>query len=129
MKELSFPVTRFTGSFGGGKLPGHFYHAIDPAAPTGLVQEQGLHWEAAVENPIAAVIDESIARFVVESSKLALLGMSIGGYLACRAAAHESQLAEVIATSPLPRPLELFEKVAEQDAGATASMQLRRTTR
>jgi pimeloyl-ACP methyl ester carboxylesterase len=163
MIELSFPVTRFAVSYGGGKLPGHFYQAADHSAPTvlviggadtchedrflsqgrylfergysvalidlpgqGIVQEQGLHWEPAVEKPIAAVIDELIASFGVEPRKLALLGMSIGGYFACRAAAHEPRLAAVIATTPLPRPLELFEKVGKQDAEATVSQAARK---
>jgi len=88
----------------------------------GLVQEQGLHWEVEAERPLAAVIDELIARFGVEPRKLALLGMSLGGYFACRAAAHEPRLAAVIATPALPRPDELIAAVAKQEAdGATAS--------
>lgn len=78
----------------------------------GMVQEQGLHWEVAVEKPVGAVIDELIARFNV--GKVVLLGMSLGGYFACRAAAHEPRLAAVIATPALPRPEELFSGVAKQ---------------
>ena len=155
MIELGFPVTRFTVRYGGGELPGHFYQASYPSAPTllviggadtchedrflspgryfvdrgysvalvdlpgqGLVQEQGLHWEVEAERPIAAVIDELIDRFAVEPRKLALLGMSFGGYFACRAAAHEPRLAAVIATTPLPRPGELFARIAKQEAEA-----------
>jgi pimeloyl-ACP methyl ester carboxylesterase len=88
----------------------------------GLVQEQGLHWEPETERPIAAVIDALIARFGVEPRKLALLGMSLGGYFACRAAAHEPRLAAVIATPALFRPDELLAGVAKQEAdGATMS--------
>jgi pimeloyl-ACP methyl ester carboxylesterase len=88
----------------------------------GLVQEQGLHWEPETERPIAAVIDALIARFGVEPRKLALLGMSLGGYFACRAAAHEPRLAAVIATPALFRPDELFAGIAKQEAdGATMS--------
>lgn len=158
MTELGFPVARFAVSYGGGRLPGHFYQATDPTAPTvlviggadtchedrflsqgrylfergysvalvdlpgqGKVQEQGLHWEPTVEKSIAAVIDELISSFGVEPRKLALLGMSLGGYFACRAAAHEPRLAAVIATTPLPCPLQLFEQVAKRDAGASVS--------
>jgi pimeloyl-ACP methyl ester carboxylesterase len=90
----------------------------------GLVQEQGLYWEVEAERPMAAVIDELIARFGVEPRKLALLGMSLGGYFACRAAAHEPRLAAVIATTPLPHLGELFARVVREDAetdGATVS--------
>ncbi|KAH8688778.1 Alpha/Beta hydrolase protein [Talaromyces proteolyticus] len=133
MIQLSFPVTRFAVSYGGGKLPDRFLSqgrylfergysiALVDLPGQGIFQEQGLHWEPAVEKPIAAVIDELIASFGVKPRKLALLGMSIGVYFACRAAAHEPRLAAVIATTPLPHPLELFEKVAKQDAEATVS--------
>jgi len=155
MTELDLPATRFTVRYGGGELPGHFYRASDPAAPTmlviggadtchedrflsqgryyidrgysvalvdlpgqGLVQDQGLHWEPEAERSIAAVIDELIARFGVEPRQLALLGMSLGGYFACRAAAHEPRLAAVIATPALSHPYELFAGVAKQQAEA-----------
>jgi pimeloyl-ACP methyl ester carboxylesterase len=155
MTELGLPATRFTVPYGSGELPGHFYQASDPSAPTvlviggadtchedrflsqgryyidrgysvalvdlpgqGLVQEQGLHWEPETERPIAAVIDELLARFGVEPRKLALLGMSLGGYFACRAAAHEPRLAAVIATPALFRPFELFAGVAKQEVAA-----------
>ena len=82
----------------------------------GIVQEQGLYWEIETEKPIAAVVDELIARFQVDTRKLALLGMSLGGYFACRAAAHEPRLGAVIATTPLYRPGELFTTSAKQYA-------------
>lgn len=87
----------------------------------GIVQEQGLYWEPETERPIAAVIDELIARFGVDTSKLALLGMSLGGYFACRAAAYESRLAAVIATPALFHPYELFDVVAQQQAKENAT--------
>lgn len=160
MSELGFPVTRFAVNYGCGKLPGHFFQATDPTAPTvlvvggadtchedrflsqgrylfergysvalvdlpgqGRVQEQGLHWEPAAEESIAAVVDELITSFGVQPRKLALLGMSLGGYFACRAAAHEPRLAAVIATTPLPCPFELFERVGKQTAEATTVSQ------
>lgn len=87
----------------------------------GLVQEQGLYWEVEAERSIGAVIDELVARFGLEPRKLVLLGMSLGGYFACRAAAHERRLAAVIATTPLFRPAELFAAVAKQEARADAA--------
>lgn len=153
MSELKLPSTRFTVAYSGRELPGHFYQASDPSAPTvlviggadtchedrflsqgryyldrgysvalvdlpgqGLVQEQGLHWEPEVERPISAVIDKLIGHFGVDPRKLALLGMSLGGYFACRAAAHEPRVAAVIATPALYHPHELFEGVAKQSA-------------
>uniref|UniRef100_UPI003F79BC21 alpha/beta hydrolase family protein n=1 Tax=Chitinophaga sancti TaxID=1004 RepID=UPI003F79BC21 len=149
MTALNLTAIRFSVPYGGGELPGHFYPASDPAAPTvlviggadtchedrflsqgryyaergyavalvdlpgqGIVQQQGLHWEVEVEKPIAAVLDELIMRFAVR--KVALLGMSLGGYFACRAAAYEPRLAAVIATPALTCPYELFSGVAKQ---------------
>ncbi|RFM31083.1 alpha/beta hydrolase family protein [Chitinophaga silvisoli] len=149
MGELGLTAIGFSVPYGGGVLPGHYYPASDPAAPTvlviggadtchedrflsqgryylergyavalvdlpgqGIVQEQGLYWEAAVEQPIGAVIDVLTARFGV--GKIALLGMSLGGYFACRAAAYEPRLAAVMATPALTCPYELFSGVAKQ---------------
>ena len=74
----------------------------------GLVAEQNLYWEAEIERPIGAVIDTLVARFGVNTQKLAMLGMSLGGYFACRAAAEEPRLAAIVATPALSRPEELF---------------------
>ncbi|KAL6248789.1 hypothetical protein RBB50_003851 [Rhinocladiella similis] len=151
MTDLAFPFTSFTVHYQNGNLPGYFYQANDPSAPTvlviggadschedrflsqgrhlfergysvalvdlpgqGLVQEQGLYWEVKAEQSIAAVIDHLISRLDVDPCKLALLGMSLGGYFACRAAAHERRLAAVIATTPLYRPGDLFREVAKE---------------
>lgn len=158
LAELALQATRFTVTYGKGELPGHFFRAKDPSAPTvmiiggadtchedrflsqgryyldrgysvaladlpgqGLVQDQGLFWEPETERPIAAVIDALVGQFGVEPTKLALLGMSLGGYFACRAAAREPRLAAVIATPALSRPEELFASVAKQQAEADAA--------
>jgi pimeloyl-ACP methyl ester carboxylesterase len=74
----------------------------------GHTQEQDLYWEPETERPIAAVVDKLISSFGVEPKRLAFVGMSLGGYFACRAAAHEKRLGAVVATTPLWRPGELF---------------------
>lgn len=154
MTELGLSCVRFSVPYAGGELPGHFYPASDPSAPTiliiggadtchedrflsqgryysergyavalvdlpgqGIVQQQGLYWEAEIEKPIGAVIDVLLSQFGVH--KLALLGMSLGGYFACRAAAHEPRLSAVIATPALTCPYELFSGVAKQMAATT----------
>lgn len=157
VRDLGFAVESFTVPYKGGELPGHFFNASDPAAPTvlviggadtchedrflsqgrhlvergysvalvdlpgqGIVQEQGLHWETNVESSIGAVIDALIDRFGVDTSKLAMLGMSLGGYFGCRAAAEEPRLAAIIATPPLPRPGELWAQVGKEEANKDA---------
>lgn len=74
----------------------------------GNTMQDGLHWEAAPEIPIAAIIDVLEARFGAQPGRMALLAYSLGGYWATRAAAFEDRVATVIASTPLPRPGELF---------------------
>lgn len=85
----------------------------------GINQAHGLHWEADAEKPIAAVIDLLIERFSAKPGRIALLGLSLGGYFVARAAGHEKRLATVMASTPFPNPAELFEKSVRHavDAG------------
>lgn len=80
----------------------------------GLMPNQDLYWEPETEHSIHTVVDTLIDKFSVDSKKLVLLGMSLGGYFACRAAAYEPRLAAVIATPALYNPSELFENVQIQ---------------
>ncbi|TKI06722.1 alpha/beta hydrolase family protein [Martelella alba] len=145
MEELALSVERFAVPYGDTALPGHFFRAVEPDAPTliviggadtchedrflsqgryyfargynvvlvdlpgqGATPVDGLSWEPETEKPIGAVIDLLIARFGVDTSRLALLGMSLGGYFAARAAAEEPRLSAVIATPVLSQPSTLF---------------------
>ena len=54
-------------------------------------------WEAVI-NP---VVDHVLSRPEVDPEKLTLLGISFGGYLAPRAAAHELRIKALIADSPI----------------------------
>ena len=74
----------------------------------GATANDGLHWEVEAERPIRAVIDMLINRFAAQSGRIALLGMSLGGYFVTRAAGYESRLATVIASTPFPNPNHLF---------------------
>ena len=151
MEEMDLPSTKFTVSYGGGELPGHYYKSNEADAVTiliiggadtchedrflsqgryyldrgysvalvdlpgqGLVPDQKLYWEPETEHSIHAVVDTLIEKFNVDTKKLVLLGMSLGGYFACRAAAYEPRLAAVIATPALYNPSELFDSVRKQ---------------
>jgi pimeloyl-ACP methyl ester carboxylesterase len=74
----------------------------------GATAAAGLHWEVEAERPIGAVIDLLINRFAAQPGRIALLGMSLGGYFVTRAAGYESRLATVIASTPFPNPNHLF---------------------
>ena len=80
----------------------------------GLVPNQGLYWEPETEHSMSAVVDALIEQFNVDPKKLVLLGMSLGGYFACRSAAYEHRFAAVIATPALYHPEELFIGVGNQ---------------
>ncbi|MBU9818608.1 alpha/beta fold hydrolase [Rahnella sp. BCC 1045] len=79
----------------------------------GMTATQGLHWQTEPEHAIAAVIDSLINNFNVKPGRIALLGISLGGYFVSRAAMSEERLAGVIASSPFPYPYELFQRTVE----------------
>ena len=74
----------------------------------GVTEAEGLYWEAEAEKPIAAAIDLLVRDFGAEPGRVALIGLSLGGYFVARAAGHETRLATVIASTPFPSPAELF---------------------
>ncbi|WP_375472035.1 alpha/beta hydrolase family protein [uncultured Nostoc sp.] len=90
----------------------------------GLTQADGLHWEAEAEKPISAVIDVLVDRFEGKPGRIALIGLSLGGYFVARAAGYETRLATVIASTPFPDPAQLFAlsvQAALRDAAAQAT--------
>jgi alpha-beta hydrolase superfamily lysophospholipase len=62
-----------------------------------VIRKQGLPFRPDWERVIAAVIDELVQRNDVDPERIALMGVSFGGYLAPRAAAFEKRLAACIA--------------------------------
>jgi esterase/lipase len=84
--------------------------AIADLPGQGNLAAQGLHWEVEAERPIGAVVDVLCERFGAKPGRIALLGLSLGGYFATRAAGYERRFATVIASTPFPRPGEMFGK-------------------
>ncbi|MDM0025228.1 alpha/beta hydrolase family protein [Variovorax saccharolyticus] len=76
----------------------------------GITQASGLYWETEAEKPVAAVIDLLVERFGARPGRIALLGLSLGGYFVARAAGHETRVATVMASTPFPDPADLFAK-------------------
>lgn len=104
--------------------------AIADLPGQGATANEGLHWETAAERPIGAVIDVLINRFAARSGRIALIGMSLGGYFVARAAGYEARLATVIASTPFPNPGELFAlsvRAALADAGRPVSTAAQRS--
>ncbi len=71
----------------------------------------GLHWTGESERPIGAAIDCLLERGV-DPAKLALVGFSLGGFWAGRAAGREPRRAACVASTPFPEPRELFGSAA-----------------
>ena len=62
-----------------------------------VIRRQGLPFRPDWERVIASVIDHLVARPIVDSERIALLGASFGGDLAPRAAAFEHRIAACVA--------------------------------
>jgi alpha-beta hydrolase superfamily lysophospholipase len=62
-----------------------------------VIRKQNLPFRPDWENVIRAVVDHASARADVDATRIALLGVSFGGYLAPRAAAFEHRLAACVA--------------------------------
>ena len=60
-----------------------------------------LVFRADYEKPIAAMIDVVLGMPGVDPQRLALYGISFGGYFAIRAAAHDARIKAMIANSPI----------------------------
>ena len=102
-------------SVGRGLLERGFSVAVADLPGQGLQQAQGMYWEAEAEKPIGAVIDLLVERFGARPGRIALMGLSLGGYFVTRAAGYEQRLGGVIATTPFPRPNELFAASVQSD--------------
>jgi pimeloyl-ACP methyl ester carboxylesterase len=87
----------------------------------GITAAFGLHWAVEAEKPIAAVTDLLIERFAAKPGRLALLGLSLGGYFVTRAAGYDDRFATVMASTPFPNPADLFaQSVRAGQAAASA---------
>lgn len=80
----------------------------------GITMADGLHWEVQAEKPIAAVTDMLVDRFGAKPGRMALIGLSLGGYFVARAAGYDTRFATVIASTPFPNPARLFALSAQE---------------
>ncbi|MCB2228317.1 MAG: alpha/beta fold hydrolase [Desulfarculaceae bacterium] len=63
----------------------------------GVIRAQGLAFRPDWEKVVTPVVDWALARPEVDPRRLALMGLSMGGYLVARAAAYEPRLAALVA--------------------------------
>jgi len=62
-----------------------------------VIRKQGLPFRHDWEKVVTPVVDYALKRRDVDSKRIALIGVSMGGYLAPRAAAYEHRLAALVA--------------------------------
>jgi pimeloyl-ACP methyl ester carboxylesterase len=106
---------------GRGFLERGYSVAIADLPGQGITQADGLHWEVEAEKPITAVTDVLISHFGAKPGRMALLGLSLGGYFVTRAAGHETRFATVMASTPFPSPAELFTLSVQSAMKATSA--------
>ncbi len=85
--------------FGASAALARGYHCLifDGPGQGGALIKQGLHLRPDWEVVVNAVVDEALRHPEVDPSRIALMGLSLGGYLAPRAATGEPRLAACIA--------------------------------
>ncbi|WP_431046512.1 alpha/beta hydrolase family protein [Roseateles sp. L2-2] len=98
-------------SLGRNLLARGYSVAIADLPGQGITMMDDLYWEAEAEKPIAAVTKLLVERFGAKPGRMALIGLSLGGYFVARAAgdaALSEHFATVIASTPFPNPAQLF---------------------
>jgi alpha-beta hydrolase superfamily lysophospholipase len=96
--------------------------AIADLPGQGITQASGLHWEVEAEKPITAVTDVLVTRIGAKPGRMALLGLSLGGYFVTRAAGYETRFATVMASTPFSSPAEMFALSARSAMKAAAAL-------
>lgn len=81
----------------------------------------GLHFRPDYEKPIGAMIDFALARAEVDAARLALYGISFGGYFATRGAEYDPRVRALIVNSPIP-DLQAYMLGFVGGAGSAASL-------
>lgn len=83
----------------------------------GNTMKDDLFWEVETEKPVGAVVDVLVKRFAAKPGRIAMLGISLGGYFATRTAGYETRFGAVIASTPFYRPGELMAGAVKVKAG------------
>ena len=91
--------------------------AFDGPGQGSCLRDQGLHFRPDWEAVVTPVVDFALTVPEVDAGRLALMGMSLGGYLAARAAAFEHRIAACLLYDELTCPKELITFREDEGAG------------
>lgn len=87
--------------YGAGGLS-HGYNLLLVDLPgQGTTPLDGLYFDVEFEKPVRAVVDYALSRREVDPERLAIAGVSGGGYMVLRAAAYEKRIRAVAANTPI----------------------------
>ena len=86
----------YLGLAAGALRRGYHVLAFDGPGQGSTVREQGLHFRPDWEAVITPVIDYALTLPQVDPDRIALIGTSLGGYLAARAVAFEHRIAACV---------------------------------
>lgn len=92
----------------------------------GTTPLRGLHLMSETERPIGAVVDHLVDVYGTDPARLALMGLSAGGYMVSRAVMTERRVAACVASTPLfdggsLLPVEALDAMAATDGAVHAS--------
>lgn len=117
------PVTFMLNQVAGALERGYHALTFDGPGEGEALYRQGLFFRPDWEKVITPVVDLALGRPDVDSDRIALTGISQGGYWVLRAAAFEHRLAAVVADPAVMRVYDSFERhiphrlVKQLDAG------------
>ena len=86
------------------------------------VREQGLYFRPDWEAVVTPVVDEALTLPEVDADRLVLIGTSMGGYLAARAAAFEPRIAALVLHDGLHDFTEVVTRIADQAAATPGGL-------
>lgn len=81
---------------------------IDLPGQGGALRLHGMPAQPDTERPLGAVLDKLVQDPRVDATKVAIQGLSFGGYFVSRAVLHEHRFAAVVLNPPLVDPKALF---------------------
>jgi pimeloyl-ACP methyl ester carboxylesterase len=86
-----------------------------------VIREQGIPFRPDWEAVIIPVMDYVLSRPDIDPKRVALFGISLGGYLAPRGAAYEHRLAALVADGGIYKPADLVSNFGRPFLGPNAS--------